>query len=230
LGPRGPCLCARVGLMLIWGDMFGERRRWTVDRAPWTLGRGASPPPDHSLLGIAMSYRLQAGSRPQQRLCHGPDVRSFRHLGWSLPFSLLKGERPKLLSSGGFCPSSSCIHLVDAQYTHIFPKESLVTNKQRTAAGRGRWPTNLLKSSVLGIANHAPGPSIVAVSESTVPIEVHTRSPCPSCPLLPPPSDETDWSVPFLAAATSHAHDPKQASGLHPNQVFLPFSQRAPLR
>lgn len=112
----GPVHEGRVGLLL-----FGEIetclgrddvKQWTgpPGRLAGELGSislPAIPLGDHDALSIA------EGS--QRRLRRGPDVRSFRHLGWRLQLSQRKRERPNMVEGCLFFPFSSCIHLVNAQ-------------------------------------------------------------------------------------------------------------------
>lgn len=96
VSPRGACLCTELVCCL-------ERRVWEET----TLNSGQGPlvldawqgehlPPRHSiLLGIMTPYRLRRG--PQRRLRRGPDVRSFRHLGWRLQLSQRRREKPNMV-------------------------------------------------------------------------------------------------------------------------------------
>jgi len=102
----------RLGLMLIWGHMFGrdDVEQWTAP--PLDAWRGSLPHPAIPL-GIAMSYRLQRGPVPSNDSVTDPTSALFAILagGYS---SRERGPNCWVLLAFPLLPSS-CIHLVNTQ-------------------------------------------------------------------------------------------------------------------
>lgn len=98
-----------------------------------SISHPAIPLGDHDALSIA------EGS--QRRLRRGPDVRSFRHLGWRLQLSQRKRERPNMVEGWLSSPFSSCIHLVKRPVNPSLPNPSSRTNKGRRQRGAGGQQT-----------------------------------------------------------------------------------------